>query len=128
MGVSYNADKAKLRFTRARQMAPEVVRQAALDVAMTGEAQTKKRFVPVGATGMLQASVTGRVVQLTTAELRTNNIKYAPAQEFRLDYFHPNRGPTGERGADYIGRGGVVMRERAKEALKIASHRMLGGK
>lgn len=74
-------------------------------IMLQAEGAVKDRFCP-WKDGELAGSVTGTVEDGgEVGELRTNNIVYAAAQEFDHEYDHPNQGPTGERGADYIGRG-----------------------
>ncbi|MHB9110961.1 MAG: hypothetical protein ACYDCO_28220 [Armatimonadota bacterium] len=74
-------------------------------IMLTAEGAVKERFAPYK-DGELAGSVTGEAKDGgETGELRTNGIEYAAAQEFNHEFDHPNAGPTGERGADYIGRG-----------------------
>ncbi|MHB9110928.1 MAG: hypothetical protein ACYDCO_28055 [Armatimonadota bacterium] len=91
-------------------------------IMLKAEAQVKELYVPVGVTENLSGSVTGTVEDGgQTGELRTNNIEYAAAQEFNHEYDHSREpGPTGERGADYIGRGIRYAAEIAPEIMRDA--------
>ena len=81
--------------------APKVIRRGALNA----ETDVKDNLVPVGETGDLSGSIEGKADEDGLGFTLGAYMDYAAAQEVNFMQHHPNKGPTGERGAYYISRG-----------------------
>lgn len=111
--------------------APTARREILRDAIHHAEKETVNRFVP-HALGNLSDSIAGTVdADGMGATLKTQNVAYAIVQEtdHTLDHSAPDHdpGPTGERGADYIGRG---IREGGAQLPRIAAYharKLFGG-
>lgn len=102
-------------------------KQCLSDLMLDGERHTRDNLVPVK-DGYLQGAITGRVNDAgDEGILRTEGIGYAAAQEVHDEYYHPDSGPTGERGAHYIERGILYIADNAPEHVGKTMQRILEG-
>jgi len=103
---SIDIDDVVQQFDAVQDALPAKREEAMTVIMLTAEGAVKERFAP-WVDGNLAGNVTGRAKDGgETGELRTNGVDYAVPQEFNHEFDHSrNPGETGERGADYIGRG-----------------------